>query len=474
MLNAPTVERDDLVNSDGSLKDHFLNKDGWYYIYKSVAPQSSVTNGTYVTQDYLAGLDYEKLTHFDDYIKVGDSLELMNANNPGELYVDTEHFSGASSLNIPLSDIVSPKTQGDYTGLEYEFTLLASSDQYYYNIASLGDLYSVFHVDSESNNPRDYTVGVKYVSTNNSSKTLDMKEQRFTILEYDNSKVPENIEGVNAYVFVSQYESVLSVLKTANKYNSSTGKWESNEQYADTYWGNKDKISSSLIDSTAPYQYDFEQYLVSNPHNFDYARNGWFLWQEDFPKYSNPYVLGNSLQINRDNVIDSNTTVYLSAYTTVSSEGVYLHANDVTDTTSDDWGYIRITSNKNIIGIEFEIENVSDSSAITFTPYLQIRTYSYVSGNYIRQDYEINETNLPTGIYRPSNSSADLDEFNNPGAPYFVIINQTGSSMTVRILFDAKYENWNLHRITLDPFNDKDKDNTMLIKSFRLIHPPGN
>ena len=85
---------------------------------------------------------------------------------------------------------------------------------------------------------------------------------------------------------------------------------------------------------------------------------------------------------------------------------------------------------------------------------------------------------MPIGLYRPSDGSGgkiyDLDEENLPGAPYYIVVKQTGSSVKVRVIFDAKYQSWNLHSIGIDPFNDANKDNTMLINNIKLIHPPGN
>ena len=90
---------------------------------------------------------------------------------------------------------------------------------------------------------------------------------------------------------------------------------------------------------------------------------------------------------------------------------------------------------------------------------------------------DISVQDMNFGIYRPLDSNGnilwDYDENRLTGTPYYIIFEQSTSDVefVITVYFDAKYANWDLHSITLDPFDDRGSDNSVTIKSITLIEP---
>lgn len=546
MLNGNGATQEELFNSDGTLnRNHYLNNDGWYYIRTGFTGKTS--NYSYQSYEYINNAieegDFNYLTHNGERVRVGDSFEMINLNNPGEYYVDIKTYTNADDLNyyIPLKGISSSAdTQADRVGYDYEFTFLASCDEYYFNIVTLGNLYGVFHVENKGttngfDNRNSYNVGIKYINTRydqlSFSVSMDEQAQRFTLMQYSDHM---NSSGVYPYVFVSQYESVISYL---DKQSDSS-----------FYKGGQATEDPNIVSHTNPgfmgSNYANGKYLLSNATSPTYVRNGWYLWQDEIA-INLSYDLTNKTGITQGSFVqlDSNTKIFISNQSTVTSEGIKLNSNytndlhcincgytvssqgnfnDVYNSTetsiackscetintidkkikynpNDDYGYIRITSERELYGIRFVMTNdLLNSSAISTTPWLLIRTYnsqsstndkgetfnqSLIQYDILRATVQKNDgtdislQDMNFGIYRPldinGNILWDYDENRLTGTPYYIIFEQSTSDVefVITVYFDAKYANWDLHSITLDPFDDRGDDNSVIIKSITLIEP---
>lgn len=498
--NSATMEQLYEDTDETILSNHYLNSDGWYYIKTAEADVVSANAEDYRTSNYIENAEYTNMIHEGIEIRVGNPIEFINFNNPGTSYFDTTGYEGQthSDYYMSLTAIPSSNTQAQYTGYNYEFILLASGDENYYNIVSLGNTKNVLHIEnknipntSDSYDRSVYSVGVKYISTDNQWVEPDDKPQRFVVMKYMHQYTTDKAQP---YVFVSQYNSVLSFLQMGESkdYVSSIPAWQTTNRFNDSAFTDS-LVQAGFIDaaynsSTGVYTYSASKYLISNPTHAGYQRNGWYLWQADLyteVKYdftTNTNILNATLDPNRNSgttvTLDSNAKVYISSQATKSDSrgihlnSVYTNGNDG----KDNFGYIRFTSGKEIYGIRMEVEtiNTTTNAAPSNTPYLQFRTYNKAGQ---RIDYEIIESNAPIGYLKPHDSNGDiiydLDENSNKGLPYFVIIEKdiTTRTYVITVLFDSKYSNYDLHSITLDPFDDANKDNTVTIKSITLIHP---
>ncbi len=457
-----------LFNNDGTLnRNHYLNNDGWYYIKKTTTGTTPIKKGNtieYNTTSYINSAKYDNLTHLGDYVRVGDSFELINFNNPTEFYVDFLGYDNSTSYYAGLKDINSSagETQADFVGPKYEFTFLASGDQNYYNIVSLGNLNGVLHIENyETDGPKNLNVGIKYIDTNVTSVNMDQIEQRFTIMFYNHEEIANAQTKANPYVFVSKFNSVLSYISASNDKDFDSG---TNAEVTKPLFRNQTTT--------------FNNYLLSNVSSPTYIRNGWYLWQDEIAVYN---------EVDLTNLIVNGTvdkgdyTVKLSKHTEITENGIILHS-DNTDGVGEatggngvlnDYGWIRITTDKEFYGIKFTVKNYNPNDLpITNTPWLFIRTYN-TAGDYIV--YDIEKSNAVFGIWRPvSNGEVqyDYDENNKYNSPYYVITSgNTADEQVITIYFDCKYTNWDLHSITLQPFYDAAKINTMIITSIELIEP---
>lgn len=457
-----------LFNNDGTLnRNHYLNNDGWYYIKKTTTGATPIKKGNtieYNTTNYINSAKYDNLTHLGDYVRVGDAFELINFNNPTEFYVDLLGYDNSTSYYAGLKNINSSKgeTQADFVGLKYEFTFLVSGDQNYYNIVSLGNLNGVLHIENYSvDAPKNFNVGIKYIDTNVTSVNMDQIEQRFTIMFYNHEEIANAQTKVNPYVFVSKFNSVLSYISAKD---------------------DKDFDSGTNASVTKPHFREqattFNNYLLSNVSSPTYIRNGWYLWQDEIAVYNEVDLT--DLIVN--GVVDKGDyTVKLSKHTEITENGIILHS-DNTDGVGEatggngvlnDYGWIRITTDKEFYGIQFTVKNYNPNDLpITNTPWLFIRTYN-TAGDYIV--YDIEKSNAVFGIWRPiidGEVQYDYDENRKYNSPYYVITSgNTADEQVITIYFDCKYTNWDLHSITLQPFYDAAKINTMIITSIELIEP---
>ena len=546
MLNGNGALDSELFNSDGTLnRNHYLNNDGWYYIRRGNTENNSAYNSnTYVNQQISEGA-YDFLTHNGQKIRVGDSFELINLNVPGAYYVDAYSYVSRGSDNstngvnypAPMKSIAtSDDTQADHVGLEFEFTFLASCDEYYFNIVNLGNLHGTFFIENYNGQSRnEYNVGIKYLDTSLTDvaymPTMDHEASRFTLMQYEGH---QNSSGVYPYVFISKYESVLSYLTVPND----------NTFYTANYTITDTSVIRENMQYTNPsYINGSGMYLLSNATKPSYVRNGWYLWQDEVAINLN-YDLTNMTGTaqNKFVTLDSNTDIFISKQATITTDGIVLNSNfandlhcskcgyvlnslssfdaayndpsvttieckscstvntiDKTKTYNDDdnYGYIRITSNRELYGIKIVLSNdLMNNKDRTNTPWLQLRTYNSqtctndlgveFNQSYIQYDIlsaTIQKTtsskaiDMDFGICRPLDSNGnvvyDYDENRLTGTPYYVVFERSDSSteFILTIYFDAKYAKWDLHSITLDPFDDRAKCNTVTIKSITLIEP---
>ena len=106
------------------LTNHYLNKDGWYYIRSC----ETDTDGEYKTQMFINNAivnnQYSYLTRNGKIIRVGDYFEMINFNNPGSYYVNLDDYSGGINYFIGLTPIKTDESQSDYMNIKYLFTFL--------------------------------------------------------------------------------------------------------------------------------------------------------------------------------------------------------------------------------------------------------------------------------------------------------------------------------------------------------------
>ena len=122
--------------------------------------------------------------HNDKIVRVGDSFELINFNNPGNVYVDldgyqriidlynnydTTNTAPLTNFFAPLENISETKSMTDYMGMDNQFTFLASCDEGYFNVVTLGNLSRVFHVENVGTASTN-NVGIKYIDTSLKNK----------------------------------------------------------------------------------------------------------------------------------------------------------------------------------------------------------------------------------------------------------------------------------------------------------------
>ena len=126
MINGNGASDSDLfIDKDQRLlTNHYLNKDGWYYIRSC----ETDTDGEYKTQMFInnaiANNQYSYLTRNGKIIRVGDYFEMINFNNPGSYYVNLDDYSGGTNYFIGLTPIKTNESQSDYMNIKYLFTFL--------------------------------------------------------------------------------------------------------------------------------------------------------------------------------------------------------------------------------------------------------------------------------------------------------------------------------------------------------------
>lgn len=530
---------DDILN-----KDHYLNNDGWYYIYTTVTDEVDETyrttretgetqvnsqyKTTYKTTSYInqkianAATEYRNLTRKDGrIIRVGDEFEMINFNNVGLNYIDVENYDNKSiNFFVPLQSIPEQKSQSDYMDIKHKFTFLASSDQYFFNIASLAYLNNLFHVEFGSYSPIGNNTGIKLIGTVqtdkideanpervNSGVQADVKNQRFTIMEYDHYN---RKDGHNPYVFVSQYGSVLSYMsaKVAKTDDQGNSKWDANGvpvwdtsvKYADKYFADSELneyiidgtikhalgvtvpgfiINNPTTDSNGNYVYDYEYpiYLISN-HTFPgFQRNGWYLWQQDVPltytdiwryqDYYNLMLLGlnGKLTQHSDNELDEYTNLYISSQSEPTEWGIILNSNHESPNISgNDYGYVRVdVSDQPIKGISFHISRVDNN---TQYPWLLIRMYN---SSRKRIDVPISTTSSSIKYYKYSDDEKFTET--DSGTAYYIIITDTSKgNLFVTVLFSEGTQYEDVYSVILQPiFDVAGVNNTMMLKTITVI-----
>ena len=489
MINGNGASNDDLFIDKENLEltDHYLNKDGWYYIYYTETDDL----GNYLSKDYIDDSIYKNLKRNDKIIRVGDYFELINFNNPGAIYVNFDDYSGGTNYYIGVSDMKANQSQSDFMKIDYLFTFLASCDKYYFNIASLGNLNNVFHIENRGKGaePETHNVGIKYITTSlngevSGTVAKDIKEHRFTLMKYNHTNT---IDSTPPYVFVSQYESVLSyfIAKTAkidangnSMWNpDGTPNWDTSIRFADNYFiesGFQNVTVPGFLGNSAPYNYKFELYLLSNHTCPLYQRNGWYLWQDSVPKtitdiwnyfkYFNLMDLGNrGLIKNGDNQIHSDVNMYVSSQSTVASYGVTMQSNFTDSSGSNDYGYVRFDSANKIYGITINI-GLPNTNTVT-KPWLYIRSYGIDSGVRVRKDYPIT-ANISYNKSPYIDTQDGIESY-----PYYVSITKTGenTSLDITIFFDAESTNYNLYSVALDPFDYASNNNNIVLKAIKII-----
>ena len=113
MLNGNGATQEELFNSDGTLnRNHYLNNDGWYYIRTGFTGKTS--EYSYKSYEYIENAieegDFDYLTHNGERVRVGDSFEMINLNNPGQYYVDIKSYTNSDDLNYYIRSFFSYKT----------------------------------------------------------------------------------------------------------------------------------------------------------------------------------------------------------------------------------------------------------------------------------------------------------------------------------------------------------------------------
>ena len=469
----PILNEDDTINTN-----HYMNKDGWYYIYCTMS--SNVKNGDYSYQnkDFVKNAEYEHLMHNGKKVMVGDYFEMINFNSPGESYINVTKFLSGS---IPNNDtgfygamtvIPEKHSQGDYDNIENLFTFLVSGDERYYNIVSLAKLDCVFHIENawKSGDPKgwdvsEYNVGIKFLSTTESSVELDHINQRFTIMKYDHANA-DSANNNYPYIFVSKFGSTFSYLSAKRtKTWDENGKiiWDKELIGLADVWITGDNATHTvpgyLDGNGTPYSYkydhdDYGNYLMSNATGSGFQRNGWYLWQDTVPKsfvkiwhenyYYNLMTMGAKGTIkNGSNVVDSstNTVIYVSSEAKVNSGGVYLSSNHSDGSSNgNDWGYLVISSDIKMEGISFHIKRTHEDSNDPYSTKLYAKLYDQISNWGDHDDIET--------------ISIDIEK------------TDAESTIYVTVMFDTDKD---IHMVRIDPFDMEDYDNTMALKTVCII-----
>ena len=332
-------------------------------------------------------------------------------------------------------------------------------------------------------------------NTGNILVQLDKVEQRFMLMKFMHYNANSDYYAstdAHPYVFVSQFDSVLSYLTTrvaetdeyGNAIYDSNGipVWDTTVYFADKYFkddGFESITTPGFLDTTSPYEYEVSSYLLSNVSSPKYQRNGWYLWQDATPTintriwnneyYTNLMVLGKNSQItNGNNTIDDRLSAYVSSQAKVTSDGVILtsdHSNESVSTT-DNWGYIRINSTERIVGVRviFALVNTTTTLNTPTDSILKLRTYDL---NGTRLDCPISYSNVAYGqdIYW------DTDEFSQQGLPYYVVVpkSEKDGNVSITILFDLDKIDTDIYTVTFDPFDFANQNNTMTIKTITII-----
>ena len=511
-----------------TLSNHYLNKDGWYYIKTAVTDEvpnpddedyDSNYKMKYNTEDYRKSAELTNLTHNGKIVRVGDSFELINFNNPGTTYVDLDGYervvsfykTNGSTNTAPLTNFFAPlenisdsMSMADYMGMDNQFTFLASCDEGYFNVVTLGNLSRVFHIENVGTASTN-NVGIKYIdtslidnSTGNILVSLDKVEQRFMLMKFMHYNAESNYyasDDAHPSVFVSQFNSVLSYLTTriaetdeyGNSVYDSNGipVWDTTVYFADKYFkgdGYESITTPGFLDTTSPYEYEVSSYLLSNISSPKYQRNGWYLWQDATPtintkiwneeRYANLMYLAAKAQIqNGDNTLDDNTSLYVSSQAVLTSYGISLETDFTNSSTDDNYGYIRISSQERILGLRINVAAVNtttNTAAPSLGSWLLVRTYSStVLSESLRLDCPFKYADILNG----KNTYGDQDQNLVEGEPPYVVITQTdeNASITFTILFDLDKISSDIHMVELDPFDFGNCDNTILIKTITII-----
>lgn len=530
MVNGNGATDEELFNSDNTLnRDHYLNNDGWYYIMTAVTdevpnPNSDDYDSTYQmkynTAEYRDNAELTNLTHNGKVVRVGDSFELINFNNPGYTHVDlsgydrvVDLYKTSSSTNTapltnffaPLETISETKSLSDYMGMDEKFTFIASSSEGYFNIVTLGNLSRVFHIENVGTAATN-NVGIKFIDTSLRNKNtgniivpLDKVEQRFMLMKYMHYNAESDYyasDDAYPYVFVSQFNSVLSYLTTRVAQKSQNGNaiydsngqpvWDTSIRFADKYFkddGFESITTPGFLIDSAPYEYDSTAYLLSNLSSPKYQRNGWYLWQDATPAvntkiwyeehYNNIMFMASKGTItNGNNTLDDNISLYVSSQTVLTSYGAVLKADFTNSTDTDNYGYIRISSKDKIYGLRITVSAVNtttNTSAPSLGSWLLVRTYSStVLSESLRLDCPFKYADIANGM----STYGDQDQNKVVGKPPYLTITQTNvdDTLSITILFDVDAISSDIHMVELDPFDFDNCDNTIVIKTIVVIN----